>query len=184
MARIDGRFLADSRRWVCGRARGTTLEVAVGTGANLPYYDDSIALTAVDWSEEMLAMAARQAQRLGRAVDLRQADAMALPFPSAGFDTVVCTFSCCGIPDERAALAEAVRVLRPSGDLLLADHVAASFWPLRVVQHVVDLVSVPVQGEHWTRRPAALLGELGMEIVDAERLTWGAIERVHARAPG
>ncbi len=184
MSRVEQRFLADSRRWIGERAGGATLEVAVGTGANLPYYDDAVTLTGIDWSEAMLAQAARRAAALGRTVDLHRSDAMALPFPDAGFDTVVCTFSFCSFPDERRALAEAARVLRPGGSLLLADHVASTSWALRTLQRLADLVSVPLQGEHWSRRPAALLGELGLEIVDAERARLGVIERVHARTPG
>lgn len=182
-AGVERRLLADSRRWVCGRARGVTLEIAVGTGANLRHYPDEVDLTGVDWSAAMLHAARRQADLVHRAVRLHQADAAALPFPAATFDTVVSTFALCCVPDERAALAEALRVLRPGGRLVLADHVAASFWPLRALQHVVELVSVPLQGEHYTRRPLAALRGLGVVIEETERLTMGAIERVHARKP-
>ncbi|MFG3438842.1 class I SAM-dependent methyltransferase [Nonomuraea sp. NPDC047897] len=182
-AGVERRFLADSRRWVCGRARGATLEIAVGTGANLPYYPGEVGLTGIDWSPAMVRAARRQADRVHRAVTLDQADATALPFPAATFDTVVSTFALCCVPDERAALAEALRVLRPGGRLLLADHVAASFWPLRALQHAVELVSVPLQGEHYTRRPLTILRGLGAVVEQAERLTMGAIERVQARKP-
>jgi ubiquinone/menaquinone biosynthesis C-methylase UbiE len=116
-------------------------------------------------------------------VTLHQGDAAALPFPAESFDTVVSTFALCCIPNERAALVEALRVLRPGGRLLLADHVGASFWPLRALQHAVDLVSVPLQGEHYTRRPATTLRGLGVTVEESERLRMGAIERVHVRKP-
>ena len=183
-SRVERRFLADSRRWVCGRARGLTLELAVGTGANLPHYPDGVELTGVDRSAAMLAQARARADRTGRPVTLQQADAAALPYPSDTFTSVTCTFSMCCIDDERAALAEALRVLRPGGRLLLADHVASSVWPLLALQHLVDLVSVPRQGEHYTRRPLTTLRALGVTVVESERLTWGAIERVHARKDG
>jgi len=131
----------------------------------------------------MLRVADRRAAQAHRPVDLRRADATALPFPSRCFDTVVCTFSLCCVPDQRSALTEAIRVLRPHGELLLADHVAASFWPLRALQHLVEVVSVPLQGEYYTRRPLTLLRSLGVDVVTSERLTLGMIERVHARAP-
>jgi ubiquinone/menaquinone biosynthesis C-methylase UbiE len=183
-AGAERRLLRASRAWVCSRALGSTLEVAVGTGANLGHYPDQVSLTAVDWSSAMVEAARRRGDRERRAVDVRPADATALPFPDASFDSVVITFSLCCIPDERAALREALRVLRPGGRLLLADHVAAAFWPLRALQHVVDLVSVPLHGEHYTRRPLAALGELGVRVEETERLTLGTIERVHARKPG
>lgn len=181
MAAVERRFFADSRRWVCGRARGATLEIAIGTGANLSHYPDEVALTGIDWSPAMLLAARGQADRIRRPVTLHQADATALPFPPETFDTVVSTFALCCIPDERAALIEALRVLRPGGRLLLTDHVAASFWPLRALQHAVDLISVPLQGEHYTRRPVTKMRGLGVTVEENERMTMGAIERVHAR---
>lgn len=183
MAWLERRFFTDSRSWVCRRARGTTLEIAIGTGANLPHYPADVDLTGIDWSPDMLRVARHRAERKPRAVALTRADASALPFPTATFDTVVSTFALCCIPDERAALVEALRVLRPGGRLLLVDHVAASFWPLRALQHAVDLVTVPLHGEHHTRRPVTILRGLGVTIDETERLTGGAIERVQARKP-
>lgn len=183
-AGLERRLFAASRRWVCSRAHGAVLEIAVGTGANLAHYANDVDLMAVDWSEAMLVRARSRAEQLGRRVELRRADAMALPLEAGSVDTVVCTFSMCCIPDERAALAEAARVLRPGGEVLLADHVVATNWPLRVVQQAVDLVSVPLHGEHFSRRPAALLGELGLRLADGERLALGAIERVRAVRQG
>ena len=106
-------LLGDSRSWVCGQAIGDALEVAVGTGLNLPFYPAGVELTGIDFSPAMLGVARTRARQLGRIVDLRQADAHALPFPDAFFDTVVCTFALCAIPDERRAVGEMIRVLRP-----------------------------------------------------------------------
>lgn len=180
-AGLERRVLAASRAWVCARARGETLEVAVGTGANLGYYGDDVVLTGVDWSPAMLGIARRRAAQLRPGASFRQADAGALPFASTSFDTVLATFSMCCVPDLRAALTEAVRVLRPEGRLLLADHIASSNWGLRALQHAVDLVSVPLHGEHYARRPLRTLAGLDVEVQETERLTLGAIERVHAR---
>src|SRR5205823_10765522 len=110
------------RQWVCSRASGETLEVAVGTGLNLPFYPAKVRLTGVDLSPAMLDLARGRAAEVGREIDLREADAQALPFPDASFDTVVCTLSLCTVPDERVAIGEMWRVLRPGGQLLLLDH--------------------------------------------------------------
>lgn len=182
-AAMERRVFAESRRWVCSRARGTTLELAIGTGANLPYYPADVALTGIDWSEAMIALAREHAEKVRPDAVLQQVDATALPFPDGSFDTVLSTFAMCCVPDERVVLAEALRVLRPDGRLLLADHVAASGRVLRGLQRVAELVSVPVQGEHFTRRPLATLGTLDADVVESERLTRGMIERLHAR-PG
>lgn len=183
MARLEARHLAESRRWVCARAHGATLEIGIGTGANLPHYPPGVTLTAVDVSAGMVEQARRAAARHGVVVDLREADAASLPFADASFDCVVAAFVMCAVPDDRAALAEAVRVLRPGGDLLLADHVAAASWPVRAMQHVVDVVTVPLQGEHYTRRPVEVLRASGaVDVLAAERSSLGGmLERVHAR---
>lgn len=177
----ERRLLAPSRPWVCGRARGETLDFAVGTGANLAHYAADVELTGIDWSDRMLGEARREATRLDRPVRLQRADAMALPFADGAFDSVVATFSMCCVPDVDVALAEAVRVLRPGGRILLADHVASSSWWLRTLQRAVDVATVPLEGEHYARRPLDRLTRLDVAIEETERHSRGVIERVHAR---
>lgn len=183
IAGVDRQFLADSRAWACSRAQGRTLEVAIGTGLNLPHYPWDIELSAVDWSPAMVSIAKARAAELGRPINARVGDAMRLPFRAREFDTVVCTFSLCCIPDDRVALIEAARVLRPGGRLLIADHVASTSWPVRVLQGALELATVPLQGEHWRRRPSQHLAALGFRTLEADRLTVGIIERVHAVLP-
>ena len=182
MARADKLF-GDSREWVCSRAAGDTLEVAVGTGLNLPFYGERVRLTGIDFSPAMLRLARERAAELGREADLREADALALPFADASFDTVVCTFSLCAVPDDRRAVAEMSRVLRPGGLLLLADHVAGSAWPVRAVQRVAEFFTVPLQGEHFMRRPLRHVEAAGFDIELRERFKLGITERLAARKP-
>jgi ubiquinone/menaquinone biosynthesis C-methylase UbiE len=183
MAGADQRFFGDTRAWLCGQATGDTLEVAIGTGLNLPHYPAGVRLTGVEWSEDMLAVARRRADPT---VTLRQGDARALDFADATFDTVVCTFALCVIPEPRRAVGEMVRVLRPGGLLLLADHVASSNWLVRGLQYALDAVSVPLYGEHFSRRPIRWVREAGLTIERHERFKLGLIERLAARtaAPG
>jgi ubiquinone/menaquinone biosynthesis C-methylase UbiE len=183
MGFFDRHLFGDSRNWVCSRAAGQTLEVAIGTGLNLPFYGQQVQLTGIDFSPAMLAIARDRARQAGRTVILQEADALALPFPDASFDTVVCTFSLCAIPDDRRAVAEMSRVLRPGGLLLLADHVEASAWPARTVQRALDLVTVPLQGEHFTRRPLRHVQAAGLQIEQHERFKLGITERLAARNP-
>ena len=157
------------------------MEVAVGTGLNLLHYPSDIRLTGVEWSPRMLRVAQRRAEGLGREVDFRIGDAQRLPFPCAQFDTVVCTFGLCCIPDDRRALAEMVRVLRPDGLLLLADHVRSTVWPVLLLQAAMEAVSVPRHGEHYRRRPLPQVEALGLTIERHDRFRWGLIERLAAR---
>ena len=180
-AGLERRFLAESRPWVCSRASGDVLEVAIGTGANLPFYPSGVRLTGLDANATMLDAARRKVRGAGLDVTLVEGDALALPFADASFDTVVCTFALCGVPDERAALREMVRVLRPGGDLLLADHVAATNPLVLALLRAVEAVTARTHGEHFTRRPRLVVDALGLEVVDGRRRTFGALEEVHAR---
>jgi ubiquinone/menaquinone biosynthesis C-methylase UbiE len=159
------------------------LEVAIGTGRNLPFYPTGVRLTGVDLSPAMLAVAGDRARAVGREVALREADAQALPFADASFDTVVCTLSLCAIPDDRAAIGEMRRVLRPGGRLLLLDHVGSSRRAVRVVQRLVETVTVRLAGEHFTRRPLPLVAEAGFVIEESERFKAGIVERLVAVKP-
>jgi len=179
----ERRLFADTRAWVGRRAQGQTLEIAVGTGANLAHYPPEVELTGTDFSARMLDLARARAAELGRSVTFDHADAMALPYPETSFDTVVSTFALCCVPDEEVVLGEALRVLRPGGRLLLADHVPSSRWPIRVVQRAADVISVPWHGEHFSRRPLRTLQIRGVEVRESERLSQGIIERLRATAP-
>ncbi|GHG47391.1 MULTISPECIES: class I SAM-dependent methyltransferase [Amycolatopsis] len=177
----DRRLFGDSREWACGRAAGEVLEVAVGTGLNLPCYPAGVTLTGLDLSEGMLAIARDRAARLGRPVTFRQGSAHDLPFAEASFDTVLCTFGLCAIPDPAAAVGEMVRVLRPGGRLILVDHVTSSSRVVRGLQWLLELASVPLAGEHFRRRPLKLVEARGLPVEQRERFKLGLVERLVAR---
>ena len=101
---FDRVLFADGREWACSQAHGEVLEVAVGSGRNLPHYPPGTSLTGIELSEEMLAIARRRAAELGIEADLRHGDAQALGFPDDAFDTVVITLALCTIPDDRGAV--------------------------------------------------------------------------------
>lgn len=186
MSAWDRRLFGDSRQWACGQATGDVLEVAVGTGLNLPHYPADISLTGVDLSDRMLELARERTREHGGErgqTTLRQADAHELPFADETFDTVVCTFGLCAIPDPDIAVAEMARVLRPGGRLILVDHVASTSRVIRVGQWLLERVTIPLAGEHWLRRPLRQVQAIGLEVERQERFARGLVERVTARKP-
>ena len=184
IAFLERNWFAGARRWLGERARGRVLEVAVGTGRNLPFYRRDVALTGIELSPAMLAIARERAAGLGIDADLREGDAERLPLADGEFDTVVCALSLCTIPDPAAAIGEMRRVLKPGGTLLLVDHVASSSPPLRAGQWLVERVTIRTAGEHFTRRQLPLVVAAGFEVEEAERLKAGTVERIRARKPG
>lgn len=118
---------------------------------------------------------------MGRQVDLRVGDAQALQFADQSFDTVVFTLSLCSIPDDRKAIGEANRVLRPGGEVLLLEHVACPMPLVRAVQSLLDWITVRTVGGHLVRDPLVHVHAQGFQLERVERLKWGIVERVAAR---
>ncbi|MGI9020660.1 MAG: class I SAM-dependent methyltransferase [Solirubrobacterales bacterium] len=176
-------LFSGGREWVCARARGRTLELAVGTARNLPLYREDVELTGVDLSPEMLALGRRRAEEIGHPAKLQEGDAQDLDFEDESFDTVVCTLGFCTIPDPRRGLAEAHRVLRPGGSLVLLEHVRSRSRPVRAGQRLLEPLAVRFEADHLLRDPADHLEDVGFEIAELERSKWGIVERVSARKP-
>ena len=183
MQRFDRWLFRDTRAWICQRAYGDVLEVAVGTGLNLPHYPPGVRLTGVDVSPAMLELARQRARDLGIEVDLREGDAENLNFDKGSFDTVACTFGLCAIPDYRAAIVEMITVLRPGGLLLLADHTPANNPLIQAGQWLAERISIPLAGEHFLRRPFLDVQAAGLTIEAHDRFALGVVERLAARRP-
>jgi ubiquinone/menaquinone biosynthesis C-methylase UbiE len=96
----------------------------MGTGRNLPFYDRTriSRLVGVDPALQMHRLARQRSRAAGIEVELMGLSAEQLPTPDASFDTVVCTYTLCSIPDAAQALREMRRVLVPGGKLLFCEH--------------------------------------------------------------
>lgn len=174
-------FGSEHRAWACSRAKGDVLEVAIGTGLNLPHYPPGVHLTGVDLSAEMLALADARARDLRVRIDLKQADAQELPFEDRSYDTVVCTYALCSVPDVAAAVHEMRRVLRPNGRLILVDHVRSTKRLLLWLQKAYEYIRPE---DHLTRRPAVQVMDADLFIQESDRLRLGIVERLAAVKPG
>lgn len=175
-------FGPEHRHWACSRASGDTLEVAVGTGLNLPNYPPDVRLTGLDLTPEMLALARNRAADLGTPIALCEGDAQALPFADDTFDTVVSTYAMCSVPDERGTIDEMKRVLKHGGRLILVDHVRSSVRPIFWIQRLMELAPSRNDNE-LTRRPLTHVLAAGFTIEASDRLRAGIVERLVARKP-
>jgi ubiquinone/menaquinone biosynthesis C-methylase UbiE len=115
---------------------GQVIDVGAGTGANLPYFRRAARVVA---AEPDPAMRRRLAGKLATAhvpVEVTGDPAESLRYADASFDAVVCTLVLCTVADPALALAEARRVLRPGGRLVVLEHVrgrgALAAWQDRV----------------------------------------------------
>ncbi len=177
-------LFAGGRAWVCSQARGKVLELACGTARNLPFYPQEVEVTGIELSPEMLALAQERARQLGHPADLRLGDAQELSFEDESFDTVTCTLGFCTIPDTNRAAAEALRVLRPGGRLLMLEHVRSDRRAVRAGQRLLEPLSLRFEADHLLRQPLDYLPEAGFEIDEVIRSKLGIVERLRAHKPG
>jgi ubiquinone/menaquinone biosynthesis C-methylase UbiE len=165
------------------RASGTVLEVAIGTGKNLPYYPRGCRIIGADASKEMLAMARKRASRLQLDISFLLADAEALPFSDDTYDTVVSSLSTCTFPDPVAALREMARVCRPTGKVLLLEHGRSDReWLARFQDRTADRHAKQL-GCHWNRKSLDLVRRAGLKVNKAQRVFFGIFYQIEA-APG
>jgi len=116
--------ITKQREKVVPQAEGRVLELGIGMGLNLAFYDAAkvSSVTGVDPSPELRAIA-QQAEHDPRIrVQVDDGTAESLPFEDRSFDSVVCTFTLCSVCTPAAALSEARRVLKPGGSFLFCEH--------------------------------------------------------------
>jgi ubiquinone/menaquinone biosynthesis C-methylase UbiE len=184
MAPLERMWLREMRSRLVPRARGEVLEIGVGTGANLPFYHDSVHLTAIDESADMLGFASQRALALKRSVGLGQSDVESLTFPSGYFDSVVASLVLCSVINPQRTLAELMRVLKtPGGQLLLLEHMR----PYRAgLAELVDLAHIPwyaFNGRcHLNRRTEDSLVQAGFLVERVDSRLGGFLRMVVATA--
>ena len=154
-----------ARTRLLSQARGRVLEVAGGTGLNLPHYPADVQLTLTDLDGERLKQAQLRGAAIGLAFEAGVADAMALPFADRSFDTVVATLAMCGIPDPVAALTEMGRVCREDGRILLLDHVRSHHRSIGLPQDWMTALTARGAGEYLNRDTLQLAQAAGLGVI-------------------
>ena len=150
---------------------GSLLEVGVGTGLALPFYKPDVTVTAIDFSEEMLAKARAKVAELSltNVVALRQMDARALDFPDASFDTVAAMHILSVVPEPERVMSEIARVLKPGGEVVIANHFARDRGTLALIERATAPFA-NLLGWHSDFRKATVLGEPSLRVVEERTL--------------
>jgi ubiquinone/menaquinone biosynthesis C-methylase UbiE len=154
-------------------AAGRVLEIGIGSGLNLPYYDpDSVSkVWGVDPSPELMKRAARAANEVPFEVELVTAPGEEMPLDSDSFDTVVITYTMCSIPDTASALRETARVLKRGGRLLFCEHGTAPDASVRRWQNRVNPIWRRFSGGcHLNRDIPSLIRSGGFTIASLETM--------------
>ena len=112
------------REKVVPLASGRVLEIGIGSGLNIPFYDTRRVehLWGLDPSSEMWLIAQKNAAEHHLDAEFIQSGAESIPLENNSADTVLMTFTMCTIPDIHMALDEVRRVLKPGGKLVFCEH--------------------------------------------------------------
>lgn len=158
----------------------TALEVGVGTGKNFPYYPSGVQIVGVDLSPRMLMRARRKASNRDLSVELREMDVQNLDFPDHSFDTVFATFVFCSVPDPVDGLRELRRVCRPSGRLLLLEHMRPGNFVLELIFDVLNPMVVRMMGANINRRTMDNIRSAGWNVRIEENLSSDIVRWIEA----
>ena len=118
-------MITQQREKVVPRARGQVLEIGIGSGLNLPFYDHKKVrhVWGLDPNEDMWNLTSKPG--VGFGVEYLQAPAEKIPLEDGSADSIVVTYALCSVPQTIEALIDMRRVLRPGGELIFCEHGAA-----------------------------------------------------------
>lgn len=161
------------RRKIVPGAAGRVLELGIGGGLNLAFYDPARveSVTGVDPSAGLRrkALAAPRAPDLK--VEVRDGEGESLPFEDGQFDTIVCTFTLCSVRSPPGVLAEARRVLKPGGTFLFSEHGLSPDIDVQAWQRRLEPVWKRIAGGcHLTRPVASSIAAAGFALQSVETM--------------
>jgi len=168
------------RRAAIGQATGNVLEVGVGTGKNLPFYREGCIVTGIDFSPGMLAKARQKVQKVKVPVTLLEMDAQHMSFPDNSFDTVVATCVFCSVPHPIQGLQEVRRVCKPSGAIVLLEHVRSENPLLGWVMDLFNPISLYLIGSNINRRTVENVRAAGISVHQVDNVGGNMVKLIVA----
>ena len=156
-----------ARSKIVPQALGEVLEVGIGSGLNLPFYDAKrvTSIIGIDPAAQMQTLARKRASDISIPVEVIAVDVQGIHADTDRFDTIVMTFTLCSIDDPVSALQEMARVLKPDGRLLFCEHGLAPDLSVERWQHRLTPFWKPMAGGcHLDRDIPALIRAGGFAI--------------------
>lgn len=157
-----------ARSKIVPQARGEVLEIGMGSGLNLSFYDPKkvSSIVGVDPAAQMQTLARQRAEDIRIPVEMIAADVQGIHAETDRFDTIVMTFTLCSIDDPIAALQEMARVLKPEGRLLFSEHGLAPDTSVERWQHRLTPFWKPMAGGCHLDRDIPALIRAGGFVID------------------
>ena len=182
MEGLAERRYTDWRKLLWSKVEGKKiLEVGVGTGKNFLYYPPNAEITAIDFSDRMLARATERASRQKINVRLEQMDVQHLTFADNSFDTVIDSFVFCSVPDPIRGLKEIERVCQPGGKVVMLEHVLSANPILTWIMNTINPAVTIFMGASINRRTVENVNRSGLKLERVTDLGAGIFKLIEAR---
>ena len=165
--------VARQREKVVPLAEGKVLEIGIGSGLNLPFYDKTKVdeIWGLDPSEELSEMARAVAIQEGMEVNFISSGAEEIPLPDDHFDSVLITYTMCTIPEVMRANTEIRRVLKNQGKMIFCEHGAAHDDNIRKWQKRINPFWGKIAGGcNIDRNIPSLIQDSGFDIIEIEEM--------------
>ncbi|WP_082235469.1 class I SAM-dependent methyltransferase [Halobacillus massiliensis] len=175
---MDHMIRDEWRKTLLQEAYGETLEVGVGTGANLKYYNDHARVTGIDFSPKMLHKAQEKAGHLTGHFELMEMDAQNLKFNDNTFDTVVSTCVFCSVPDPIQGLKEIRRVTKPAGQIIMLEHMRSDVEWQGKIMDILNPIGLKIIGANINRRTMDNIEKAGLKVIRQEQLISSIMRRI------
>lgn len=161
------------RQKIVPLATGDVVEIGVGPGLNLQYYNTTNVnkVIGIDPSDELNKIAKRNANKLNLNIEFNLSSAESIDLPTSSVDSVVCTFSLCSIPDPKKALNEIYRILKPGGKYFFCEHGISPDFSTKVFQNITNIFYPKLSGGcHANRDIPKLITDSGLKIDEKDTM--------------
>jgi ubiquinone/menaquinone biosynthesis C-methylase UbiE len=160
------------RRRILSELKGKVLEVGVGTGKSLRFYNyKKVNLVGADISEKMLSKAIKTADKHNYPVDFRVVSDK-LPFPDNTFDHVFTSCVLCSASDPVRTLKEMARVCKKSGSVIMIEHVLSKNKIIAFLEHIHNPFIRFLFGYNVNRDTVGNIKKAGLKIVKEKNLAF------------
>ena len=161
------------RQKIVPLATGDVVEIGVGPGLNLQYYNTTNVnkVIGIDPSDELNKIAKKNANKVNLDIEFNLSSAESIDLPTSSVDSVVCTFSLCSIPDPKKALNEIYRILKPGGKYFFCEHGISPDFFTKVFQNVTNIFYPKLSGGcHANRDIPKLITDSGLKIDEKDTM--------------
>lgn len=151
--------------------KGKILEIGIGSGANIPYYNNKAEVIGIEPSSKMLTLAKRKVKRLNiQNIKIEQGIAEKIDYPNNYFDYIVSSLVFCSVDDPQKAITELCRVLKSGGRAIFIEHVASDHKYVNALLKLCNPAQKAIVGCNLQRRTGDLIRQSGLKLIKEESI--------------